>query len=321
MFLFVGSDDDKRNILYKKTLNKVAKFDYKLIDWNSFISKSSKMKNVNPIRLSSPFFEKKLQNQLQFPEQKKINKNYLSILNLASNKYNSTFINSPKSISIMRDKYQTSQHLEKENIPSPYVHKNKSFDEIYELVKEKPLFIKPTSGSLGRNLGIFEMKKESYTFTSQEENSLQILKDKEAIKYVKKLNNNKEFLFQDYIKTPSINNTKFDVRMLYILGDIPFSYARYADPSLIGTNVTKGAGMSIDYLLKIPSNKLELAKQYVTKTCKTLNTGIAGVDVIFDEEFNPYILEVNAFPGIQGPTKFNFNPYEYEIKKLNEEFI
>ena len=44
---------------------------------------------------------------------------------------------------------------------------------------------------------------------------------------------------------------------------------------------------------------------------------IFAADIIFDEYVDPVIIELNAFPGIEGPTQFGVDIYEAEIMKLN----
>ena len=329
--IYIGDKhDDVRNKLYHDALIKHANFDYKLFSWFDMINPGSvelikKFNHENNfLRIASPWYEEKLKPILKNSSRNMTDKYYYYLLDKIDENFSETIkIKSPESIKNMRDKKITEEILKDDCIPTPESYKMKSYgclETIIDSPQTIELIMKPKTGSMGSGIGLINLNNGNLNFeTNYNSDNFSTYNDEKAKQKIEEIMKTEtEFIFQQYINLPIIDNKKFDVRMLYIMDDIEFIYARMAEQSSICTNISKGATDSVKVLNKIPKTKLKEAEELARSATNSFNTKIAGVDIIFDKEFNPYVLEMNAFPGVIGPLKNNFNPYEVEIEKLNE---
>jgi len=133
--------------------------------------------------------------------------------------------------------------------------------------KEFPFILKRLVGSLGRDLRLIRGKSELDDFL--------------------KFNHPYEFLTQLFLPTGE------DYRLIMLGGEVLGIMKRKAKKGQIVTNVAAGGKAE-----KVSFNPelVELAK----RVCSLLKCEFAGVDIMYDQKSNPYVLEVNRYPVFKG---------------------
>lgn len=139
-----------------------------------------------------------------------------------------------------------------------------------------PLIAKTSFGSSGQ--GVFKMENK---------------KEVEELVEERGVNN---ILFQKFLPT------KEDYRIIVIGGKaIPLAMKKIAQGEDFRTNYARGGKVEG---LKLPDDM----KQIAEKTAKAFDADYAGVDIMYDENNNPYVLEINRgaqFQGFEESTGFN----------------
>lgn len=302
--LFVGGTDDLRNRLFIESLESLAKFPFDVCRWTQLPNRISK----SFVKLGSPFFESDCEALLspKLNSRESINTNYLQLIDdvQAYVEQVTSWSISPDLLRICRDKTRTAQLLSENDFNHPKVYVFDTIDELFSL--KDVLFFKPVNGSLGRGLGLYDGFSHQVRSAHGQHNAKDFFETTQGI------------MFQQYIKPPVINGMIFDIRYFISGHDILCRYARVASDKALGTNISTGAQADISVLSQIPSDRLEEADALVERLISQFNIVHGGIDVIFDENtFTPYILELNAFPGIKGVLELGFDPYKQEIGYLN----
>jgi ribosomal protein S6--L-glutamate ligase len=192
----------------------------------------------------------------------------------------------------IKDKLQESILLNQNKIPQPktyYAHSLKSWRKLLKNITF-PIIIKPIDGQQGQNIHLFS------TIT----NTLDFLKS-----------NNEPFLAQQYIKSDG------DIRIFIINNEIIGAIKRFTIKDDFRSNASLGA-KTVPF--KLSKNTINIS----LKAHKCIGYDISGVDIIFDKDNNPFVLEVNHTPQWQAfkkttsnnPAKqiINFALQQYEKK-------
>ncbi len=216
------------------------------------------------------------------------------------------YVNPPGSIKIDRDKKWTKDLLATNGIPVPYTFEcdfesaNKLFDN------GNGYFIKPRFGSMGKGI----------TYVSNGRILTNYKNDGDGPRFgydygwsFKKLRKSddllKQILFskpviEREIKSPRIKNRKFDMRVYVLYNTAPYVYARSAPTRKPITNWSQGGRIEKKSFLKhIPKSKMSEIKKMSKKVAKILKLNFCGVDIIFDQDWNPYVLEAQSFPSYE----------------------
>jgi len=231
---------------------------------------------------------------------------------------NATYVNRPRLFALERDKKLLKEVLRKNDIPVvPSIPKDISvIDE--ELKKGTIIYIKARYGSMGK--GITRLSKDKW-LTNYKYNGTNIQNHEqdegwETIEVTNTYSFLEKLLKEDVIveKGLEMKNFKFDVRGTFVYGKLREIYGRSAKNPLI-TNLSQG-GASFEYedLEKI-LGRTNLAQgiNIMQKTCNIIGANFIGVDLIFDNNLNPYILEVNSFPGLGHGIKSKENDIQSKI--------
>lgn len=198
-------------------------------------------------------------------------------LNLMSRleRYRFCFLNERVAIENCEDKYLTTLKLVESGLPVPktaLVPTEEMINIAFEKVGGKfPVVLKTLNGTQG--VGVF------------------ILNDHRALKStlqtIWSVGNTVEIMMQEYIES------EYDIRV-HVLGDEVLACIR--------RDVVEGDFRSNVHLGGKPSSyecSPEVA-DIAIKAAKSLKCKWAGVDIMFDADKNPYILEVNASAGTEG---------------------
>lgn len=210
--------------------------------------------------------------------------------------------NSSHAIQVCDDKTLTHLYLSKERIPMP-----------------KTIFAPMTFANIGytrlsfvtaviEQLGLPMVIKESFGSFGQQ--VYLVKSEEEALLLVKKLEG-KSFLFQEYIES----SKGCDVRLQVVGNQVVAAMERRAKPGDFRANITNGGNMRA-YTPK--ENEVLLA----VNCCKILGADFAGVDVLFDENGELLVCEVNSnahFKNIFDCTGINTADFilDYIIEQVN----
>lgn len=297
------------------------------ISWFDLLNLSEEEKNIlltkiTHVRLGSPWYETALKqtgilnsSDTSINKREEVDKKFEAITySLEDMLSTQSFINSPFSLRAMRNKQVTANLLKFENIPHPDIFQINNLDDLKEISSMgTQLILKPKTGSMG--VGIFTLEPNLNLYKLGGSTSGDVLVPlSEREKVLEELINQGNYLFQRRVDLDQVNNKNYDVRYLCSYGDIIGYYARVSENSL-ATNISLGS--KLEKVLPIPKDNLAKAEKYVSSLGDFFKTNVYAVDVIFDKNSKePYILELNAFPGIEGPTQLGINPYINEIKFL-----
>ena len=142
-----------------------------------------------------------------------------------------------------------------------------------------------------------------------------------VIEDISEFEEKKNFLVQQFVdSTTGIEELGIegvhDLRVVLVNGEPVLSYVRQPESGYI-SNVSMGGSMEFIDLEDVPESAMTLV-QNVSETLSGFQPAIFGVDMIFDENQKPWILELNSKPGL------NFYRYEQvkaEKKKYMEETV
>lgn len=209
---------------------------------------------------------------------------------------NYRFINSLRFTRIMDDKLITSLIFHKWSKRSWIVNNRKKLESILTKIKSQKFVVKPISESGGKNV--------------------QIIDKEEALK---KIIFGDDYLVQEFIDSssgvPGVSEHMHDLRLIFINDKLSYSYIREPEKGNYLANLSQGGDLSIVPREKIP-HALKPIIRCANKVFETFNPRIYSIDFMFDENKQPWIVEMNSMPGLY------FTPQEKPyIIEMYEELI
>lgn len=209
--------------------------------------------------------------------------------------------NSSNGIAVCDDKSLTHLYLQgagikmPKTIIAPMTYPNIGYNNLEFLDELKnqigfPMIIKECFGSFGQQV---------YLVNNKQELKAQILEI-----------GAKPMLFQEFIKS---SNGK-DIRLQVVGNQVVATMYRYCDNGDFRANITNGGKMK-------PFEPTKEQIDIAIKCCKIIGLDFAGVDILFGENQEPIVCEVNSnahFKNIYDCTGVNIADYimEYIIKKI-----
>lgn len=214
--------------------------------------------------------------------------------------------------------------LLEEEINQPLTKELSALDTFFEDIDRHDfLVIKPISGSSGR--GVFPIKKEGVRYSYDKE-----IVDKDRLRsLLEGLVAAEPHLYQEGIRSPQIDERAFDLRLIFQrngTGELVHtgSYGRVAPRHEVTANLSvRGRVESISMLEayfgeRIGEKAKQLAEKALSKVAAAYRFGETGVDIMFDNNFEPYLIEINSKPGFEGPqtlatyaTSARYGDFEY----------
>jgi glutathione synthase/RimK-type ligase-like ATP-grasp enzyme len=165
------------------------------------------------------------------------------------------------------------------------VFKQEQLIKILDKLRTKKVVIKPTYGSGGANVEIIDKTK------------------------ARRLNIQDPVIVQEFIDSSGgisgICQSLHDLRLVFVDDKLIYSYIREPKKGLLLANVALGGTMTIVKPENLPKS-LDPIIEKVSKTFSFYNPKIFTIDLIFDKNQRPWIVELNTMPGIY------FTPDQYK---------
>lgn len=185
-------------------------------------------------------------------------------------------------------------HFEINNLPIPHTFFQKKsglLEKVDEIAKlcGFPLIIKAIKGSRGKNCFLINSKS----------------------KLIKKLNTlpkSASFVFQKFIPND------FDWGVIVANGEVVSAERSFRSKGKFRNNACHGAREEFENI----ENVDQIIKSIAIKACKILDLDWARADIVVDKNTNePFLLEVNRFPGMTVGTTEEKAFHEYLEEKMN----
>jgi glutathione synthase/RimK-type ligase-like ATP-grasp enzyme len=188
------------------------------------------------------------------------------------------FINNLRFTRIMDDKLITSLVFHKWSKKSWLVNNQEKLESILPKIKSQKFVVKPISESGGKNV--------------------QILDKKEALE---KIIFGDDYLVQEFIDSssgvPGLSESMHDLRLVFINDKISYAYIREPEKGNYLANLSQGGSLFVVPKDKIPRSLCRNIK-CSNKVFETFNPRIYSIDLMFDENKRPWIVEMNSMPGL-----------------------
>ena len=178
-------------------------------------------------------------------------------------------VNSPKSIECAVDKYLTTACLEDAGLPVPATITCQD-SETAMLAFERlggDVVVKPVFGAEGR--GICRVSDPDVAFRV-----FRTLERIDAVLYL-----------QRFVPHPG-----FDIRVMVIDGSIVGSMKRHGAENDFRTNVARSARAEVH-------SPTDQECEFAVRAAQAIGARFVGVDILYDDSGNPFVIEVNAVPG------------------------
>ncbi|KKR21238.1 MAG: ATP-grasp domain protein [Candidatus Moranbacteria bacterium GW2011_GWA2_39_41] len=192
---------------------------------------------------------------------------------------NYTIINNLNFTRILDDKLITSMIFDKWSKKSWIVNSHEKLVKILPKIKSQKFVIKPISESGGKNIYIVDKK------------------------HVNKIVIDREYIVQEFIDSssgvPGIKTSfsMHDLRLVFVNETLAYSYLREPAKGSYLANLSQGGSLTIVPKEKLPASLKPILK-YVNEVFETFANRVFSIDLMFDENNKPWIIELNSMPGL-----------------------
>lgn len=261
-------------------------FPYKL--WDSVVEASNELYGVTGFKANMSNLKTHLNEKLEqvFPE--------------------ALYVNNPYVFALERDKIETKKLLHRHGVSVvPDVPKDILAIQ-NELKIGNCVYVKVRYGSMGK--GITRLEEGRWLTNFKYENGeiknhpsdfeWRTIDVTEDYSFLEKLLT-EDVLVEKGVEPPRELGSKFDIRGVFVYAKLAELYGRSSNNPLI-TNLSQGGGCleSSDLIDMVGISKLSEAVQQMYHSNRVMGTNLLGVDLTFDRNLNPYVMEVNSFPGL-----------------------
>ena len=235
----------------------------------------------------------------------------ITLKNLLRKKLNLAFpeamyVNQPDLFALERDKHETKNFLSRHGVSViPEISSDISTIK-EELENGNCIYVKVRYGSMGK--GITRLEKNRWLTNFKYDNGeienhpsdfeWKTIDVTDNYPFLEKLLL-EDVLVEKGVETPKELGSKFDVRGVFVYSRLAELYGR-SSPNPLITNLSQGGGcLEFNDLIELVGiSKLSEAVQEMHDTNRVIGANLIGVDLTFDENLKPHIMEVNSFPGL-----------------------
>ncbi|MCX6761703.1 MAG: ATP-grasp domain-containing protein [Candidatus Moranbacteria bacterium] len=194
---------------------------------------------------------------------------------LISAKYQ--FINDLNFTRLVDDKFTTSLIFAKWSKKSWLIKNSCELKNILPKIKSSKIVLKPLSESGGKDVQIIDKKNAS------------------------KIKIEKENIAQEFIDSscgvPGVSKKMHDLRLVFINNKLIYSYIREPREGSLLANLAQGGSLIIVPKEKLPKS-LRPIIAYANEVFTTFEPRVYSIDLMFDENKKPWIVELNSMPGL-----------------------
>lgn len=187
------------------------------------------------------------------------------------------FVNDLRFTQIIDDKFLSSLLFQKWSKQSIIVRNQKELQENISKITTEKVVLKPISESGGKGIQIFEKKS------------------------VKNVVFSGEYIIQDFIDSsagvPGTPSGAHDFRLVVVNDAIIYAYIREPKPGSFLANLAQGGSLKIVPNEDIPQAVYPIV-EHASRLFSSFAPKIYTIDIMFDENKCPWIVELNSMPGL-----------------------
>jgi glutathione synthase/RimK-type ligase-like ATP-grasp enzyme len=193
---------------------------------------------------------------------------------------NFTFVNNLNFTRILDDKLITSLIFDKWSKKCWLVNNQKKLKSLLPKIKSQKFVVKPISESGGKDV--------------------QIMDKEEALG---KIIFGDDYIIQEFIDSSSgvpgisTSTSMHDLRLVFVNETVSYSYLREPEEGSYLANLSQRGSLTIVPPEKLPASLAPIIR-YANKTFETFTSRIYSIDLMFDENDKPWIIELNSMPGL-----------------------
>lgn len=188
-----------------------------------------------------------------------------------------SFINDLNFTRLIDDKLTTSLLFEKWSKKSWVIKNHTELKNILPQLKTNTVVLKPLSESGGKGVQVI------------------------AKKDIEKIKLEKESLVQEFINSshgvPGVSKKMHDLRLVFVNDALIYAYIREPREGSFLANLAQGGSLIIVPKKKLPKS-LKPIIAYANEAFTTFDPRIYSIDLMFDENKKPWIVELNSMPGL-----------------------
>ncbi|MFA5961395.1 MAG: ATP-grasp domain-containing protein [Parcubacteria group bacterium] len=187
------------------------------------------------------------------------------------------FINDLNFTRLIDDKFTTSLIFSKWSKKSWIIKNQTELKTILPKIKSTKLVLKPLSESGGKDVQIVDKKN------------------------IAGLKIEKENIAQEFINSsqgvPGVSKKMHDLRLVFVNDKLIYSYIREPKEGSFLANLAQGGSLVIVPKEKLPES-LSPIIAYANEVFTTFTPRVYSIDLMFDENKKPWIVELNSMPGL-----------------------
>lgn len=188
-----------------------------------------------------------------------------------------SFVNDLRFTQIIDDKFLSSLLFQKWSKKNSIVRNQKELQENISKISTKKVVLKPISESGGNGIQLFEKN------------------DSQQISF------SGEHIIQDFIDSssgvPGTPSGTHDFRLVIVNDDIIYAYIREPKSDSFLANLAQGGSLKI-----VPNENIPTSVHSIVEHARSMFTSfhpkIYTIDIMFDQEQRPWIVELNSMPGL-----------------------
>ncbi len=242
------------------------------------------------------------------------------------------WMNPPKDVLAMTDKWETHKRLISAGVPRPPSRiAAASFKAWWEHATRKTqgrVFLKPRYGSSASGVCAVQWSGRELRLTAAIElgkdrlyNSLRIrqYRDPSQVQHILNTVLQQEMIEETWIPKATVDQRYFDIRIFVVARQSRHMVARRSESPLTNLHLGNERGSEEDVIRAVGQDAVTNARKIAEASAACFPEALySGVDVVIDRRGSPWVLEVNAFGDLLPDIFFDGkNTYETELSELH----